>query len=72
MRVRVFYKKELKMKHITLRFSVIILLIINAFSLSAQELDALPKGLTEVERELLPQFQFTNNRIMSDPPYWSC
>ena len=56
------------MKHLSLKLSVIILLIVNAFSLSAQELDALPKGLTEVERELLPQFQFTNNRIMSDPP----
>ena len=56
------------MKHLSLKLSVIILLIVNAFSLAAQELDALPKGLTEVERELLPQFQFTNNRIMSDPP----
>ena len=56
------------MKHLSLKLSVIILLIVNAFSLAAQELDALPKGLTEVERELLPQFQFTNNRIISDPP----
>ena len=56
------------MKHLSLKLSVIILLIVNSFSLSAQELDALPKGLTEVERELLPQFQFTNNRIISDPP----
>ena len=30
--------------------------------------DALPKGLTELERELIPQFQFTGNRLMSDPP----
>ena len=56
------------MKHITLKLSVIILLIINSFSSSAQLPDALPKGLTELERELIPQFQFTGNRLMSDPP----
>ena len=56
------------MKRITLILSAVILLMVNSFSLSAQEVDALPKGLTEFERELLPQFQFTSNRVMSDPP----
>lgn len=56
------------MKHITLKLSVIILLIINSFSSSAQLPDTLPKGLTDLERELIPQFQFTGNRVMSDPP----
>ena len=42
------------MKHITLKLSVIILLIINSFSSSAQLPDTLPKGLTDLERELIP------------------
>ena len=43
------------------------MLFTGSFSSFAQEVDQLPKGLTELERELLPQFQFTSNR-MSDPP----
>ena len=56
------------MKSITLKISLILLLFASSFNLIAQEENILPKRLTETERELLPQFQFTSNRVMSDPP----
>lgn len=56
------------MKSITLKISLILLLFAGSYSIIAQEDNFLPKGLTETERELLPQFQFTSNRVISDPP----
>ena len=62
------YFKKMKMKSITFKTSLLLLLVVSTFNLQAQEDDFLPKGLTETERALLPQFQFTSNRVMSDPP----
>ena len=53
------------MKNLTLKSCSFIILFFSIFYLTAQE--ELPKGLTETERELLPQFQF-NSLVISDPP----
>ena len=54
------------MKNLALKSYSFILLFFSVFYLTAQE--ELPKGLTETERELLPQFQFNSHRLISDPP----
>ena len=48
------------MKNLALKSYSFILLFFSVFYLTAQE--ELPKGLTETERELLPQFQFNSLR----------
>ena len=53
------------MKNLALKSYSFIILFFSIFYLTAQE--ELPKGLTETERELLPQFQF-NSLVISDPP----
>jgi agmatine/peptidylarginine deiminase len=53
------------MKNLVLKSYSFIILFFSIFYLTAQE--ELPKGLTETERELLPQFQF-NSLVISDPP----
>ena len=53
------------MKNLALKSYSFILLFFSVFYLTAQE--ELPKGLTETERELLPQFQFNSHRLISDP-----
>ena len=53
------------MKNLGLKSYSFIILFFFIFYLTAQE--ELPKGLTETERELLPQFQF-NSLVISDPP----
>ena len=53
------------MKNLALKSYSFIILFFSIFYLTAQE--ELPKGLTETERELLPQFQF-NSLEISDPP----
>ena len=53
------------MKNLGLKSYSFIILFFSIFYLTAQE--ELPKGLTETERELLPQFQF-NSLVISDPP----
>lgn len=55
------------MKHITLKISLLTVLFMSFFSSFAQEEDMLPKGLTQTEKDLLPQFQFRSSQ-MSDPP----
>ena len=54
------------MKNLALKSYSFILLFFSVFYLTAQE--ELPKGLTETERELLPQFKFNSHRLISDPP----
>lgn len=54
------------MKNLALKSYSFILLFFSVFYLTAQE--ELPKGLTETERDLLPQFKFNNHRLISDPP----
>ncbi|MDB2494579.1 agmatine deiminase family protein [Flavobacteriaceae bacterium] len=54
------------MKNLALKSYSFLLVFFSVFYLTAQE--ELPKGLTEIERELLPQFQFNSNRVISDPP----
>ena len=53
------------MKNLALKSYSFIIVFFSIFYLTAQE--ELPKGLTETERELLPQFQF-NSLVISDPP----
>lgn len=53
------------MKNLALKSYSFIILFFSIFYLTAQE--ELPKGLTETERELLPQFKF-NSLVISDPP----
>ncbi len=55
------------MKYITLKISLLMVLFMSSFSSFAQEESLLPKGLTQTEKELLPQFQFRSSQ-MSDPP----
>jgi agmatine/peptidylarginine deiminase len=54
------------MKNLALKSYSFLLVFFSVFYLTAQE--ELPKGLTEIERELLPQFQFNSHRVISDPP----
>ena len=54
------------MKNLALKSYSFIILFFSIFYLTAQE--ELPKGLTETERELLPQFQFNSRLVISDPP----
>ena len=54
------------MKNLALKSYSFILLFFSVFYLTAQE--ELPKGLTETERDLLPQFKFNSHRLISDPP----
>ena len=54
------------MKNLALKSYSFFLVFFSVFYLTAQE--ELPKGLTEIERELLPQFQFNSHRVISDPP----
>jgi agmatine deiminase len=54
------------MKNLALKSYSFIILFFSIFYLTAQE--ELPKGLTETERELLPQFQFNSHLVISDPP----
>ena len=54
------------MKNLALKSYSFILLFFSVFYLTAQE--ELPKGLTEAERELLPEFKFNSHRLISDPP----
>ena len=54
------------MKNLALKPYSFIILFFSIFYLTAQE--ELPKGLTETERELLPQFQFNSRLVISDPP----
>ena len=54
------------MKNLALKSYSFLLVFFSVFYLTAQE--ELPKGLTNIERELLPQFQFNSHRVISDPP----
>lgn len=54
------------MKNLALKSYSFILLFFSVFYLTAQE--ELPKGLTETERDLLPQFKFNSHLLISDPP----
>lgn len=54
------------MKNLALKSYSFLLVFFSVFYLTAQE--ELPKGLTEIERERLPQFQFNSQRVISDPP----
>ena len=54
------------MKNLALKSYSFLLVFFYVFYLTAQE--ELPKGLTEIERELLPQFQFNSHRVISGPP----
>ena len=54
------------MKNLALKSYSFLLVFFSVFYLTAQE--ELPKGLTEIERERLPQFQFNSHRVISDPP----
>ena len=54
------------MKNLALKSYSFIILFFSISYLTAQE--ELPKGLTETERELLPQFQFNSRLVISDPP----
>jgi agmatine deiminase len=54
------------MKNLALKSYSFIILFFSIFYITAQE--ELPKGLTETERELLPQFQFNSRLVISDPP----
>ena len=54
------------MKNLALKSYSFIILFFSVFYITAQE--ELPKGLTETERDLLPQFKFNSHRLISDPP----
>tara|TARA_R110002072_G_scaffold85225_3_gene193073 strand:+ start:40192 stop:41937 length:1746 start_codon:yes stop_codon:yes gene_type:complete len=49
------------------KYLLLLLLVIQASFMMAQEVVDLPKGLTEAEKDLISDFQFTSNRITPPP-----
>ena len=50
-----------------LRYSLVFFFLVNVFALQAQEPQVLPKGMTNAEKGLVSEYQFTSTRLTPPP-----